>query len=197
MKPDLTELNEWIEMWNSSNNFTMPIHILSSDYPTCTLSTEEITELIDHANLKGWHARRTLGRGSRTVHPSKTLEPIQKIKDVIIAINNSCFKYEIDEDDFECVIHKYQNGMGFGWHVDINAYRPYCKLSCSTLLSSPEEFTGGELIFFNADPGSDSGVKKEQGAVTIFPSFNHHMVSDIVSGTRYALVFFFYGPKFR
>lgn len=197
MKPNFTELEFNKNLWNSSTNFIMPVHLLRSDSLSCTLSPEEIKELIDHANIRGWHIRRTLGRGSRNVHPCKDLAPIQKIKEVIFEINRSCFNYIIDEDDFECVIHKYQNGMGFGFHTDINAYRPYCKLSSSILLSDPADFTGGELIFFNQGMDLDSGLTKEQGSVTIFPSFAPHMVSDITSGTRYSLIFFFYGPKFR
>jgi len=191
----ITYLEDW---WQETQNFIVPIFLDSSSYIDVTLSHDECNELINHANIRGYNIRHTLSGGSRDVHPSKELLPIQKIKNVVLEINKLTYKYELDEDNFECLIHKFQNGQGYCFHRDINKYRPYCKLAASVQLSRSEEYSGGDLIFFeNEDPRSHNTIKKERGAITVFPSFCVHKVSTVTTGIRYSMILFFYGPPFR
>lgn len=176
----------------------MITHFPKSEYPSLCLSDNECDEIIDHCNMRGWNVRWTLGAGSRDVHPSKELPPIQKIKELALEVNKHTFGYDLDEQNYECVVHKFQNGLGYHYHKDTNAYRPYCKLAVSVLLSNPEDFDGGDLAFFHDGiPEHDDIVAKQRGTVAVFPSFNPHKVGLITRGTRYSLILFFYGPPFR
>ena len=70
-------MHQWFE---ETYNFIMPVFLSHNKYPELTLSKEECKELIDHANMRVYNIRKTLQRGSRDVHPSNELAPIQKIK---------------------------------------------------------------------------------------------------------------------
>ena len=191
----IQHLHQWFE---ETYNFIMPVFLSHKKYPELTLSNEECRELIDHANMRVYNIRKTLQRGSRDVHPSNELAPIQKIKNLALEVNRLTYNYDLDEHDFECIIHKFQNGMGYCFHQDINSYRPYCKLSVSVQLNDLEGNTGGDLVFFeNGKPEDDFVIPREQGAVTVFPPFLHHKVSTVKSGVRNSLVLFFYGPRFK
>lgn len=176
----------------------MPVFLSHKVYPKLTLSSEECKELIDHANIRVYNRRKTLGQGSRDVHPSNELLPIQKIKNLALEVNRLTYQYDLDVHDYECIMHKFQNSMGYIFHQDINRYRPYCKLAVSVQLNSLRNTVGGDLVFFqDGNPDNDLVIEREQGAVTIFPSFLHHKVSTVKSGRRDSLVLFFFGPRFK
>lgn len=195
---DVSIIKAYGDKWKESLNYTMITHFPRDDFPTFTLSGAECDEVIRHCDMRGWNVRWTLGAGSRDVHPSKELPPIVKIRELALEVNKHTYNYDLDEDNFECIVHKFQNGLGYHYHKDINAYRPYCKLAVSVMLSNPEDYDGGSLAFFeDGDPEHDHVVDKQRGTVAIFPAFCHHKVDLITRGTRYSLILFFYGPPFR
>ena len=77
------------------------------------------------------------------------------------------------------------------------------KLSCSFMLSDPNDYEGGELQFvlhkgksFDFKPYFKS-YKPEQGSIVVFPSWLPHRVRPVKSGTRKSLVAWVHGPLFK
>lgn len=76
------------------------------------------------------------------------------------------------------------------------------KMSISILLSSPDEYEGGELEIHSPkgtteEPYDVQLLKPKMGTMIVFPSFQIHKVHPILSGRRVALVAWFFGPKWR
>lgn len=78
-------------------------------------------------------------------------------------------------------------------HTDVGPGTSLRKLSFSVLLSDPATYEGGDLGF----AGEPFAGAREQGVLTVFPSFLQHGVSPVTAGVRYAIVGFVIGPTFR
>jgi len=111
----------------------------------------------------------------------------------------------------------YEKSGRYDWHKDAHA-KPYSedtqwpgqvrKMSAVVLLSDPEDYVGGDLLGENpfkytpleywkrisnltADPKN-----KKKGTAFVFPSWAHHKVTPIESGSRKSLVCWWNGPPF-
>lgn len=90
-------------------------------------------------------------------------------------------------------------GGHYDWHHDLmlNNDRPFDrKVSFVLQLSHPNEYSGGNFEF--QEPYEN--VPEEaalRGSVIMFPSFVPHRVTPLESGTRYSLVSWIEGPRFR
>ena len=122
-------------------------------------------------------------------------------RDLCAAYTNSANRqaFGVDLSDYmECQFTMYDgNEDGFyGWHMDWVAQTQTAfdrKLSCIIMLSSPDDYEGGELqLGYDSDP-----VKPEKGSVFVFPSFLLHQVHPVTSGERFTLVSWAEGPKWR
>jgi predicted 2-oxoglutarate/Fe(II)-dependent dioxygenase YbiX len=83
----------------------------------------------------------------------------------------------------------------YDWHTDFAGYRPLRKISISIQLSRPEDYDGGDLeVFFNNRPQS---LEKARGALLAFPSFVLHRVAPVTRGTRWSLVAWIVGNRWR
>lgn len=84
----------------------------------------------------------------------------------------------------------------YKWHQDFGGgVYSRRKVSIVGLLSSPADFTGGELRLFNE---SDQAANlSAQGDIVMFPSWTPHCVTPIITGVRYSLVAWVSGPRFR
>ena len=81
----------------------------------------------------------------------------------------------------------------YDWHVDIgNTNNSKRKISITIQLSTPEDYQGGNLTFFNKPNAS-----RDIGSMTIFPSYLLHKVEPILYGTRKCIVLWLCGPPFR
>lgn len=84
----------------------------------------------------------------------------------------------------------------YKWHQDFGGgVYSRRKVSIVGLLSSPADFTGGELHLFNA--GDVAANLSHQGDMVMFPSWTPHCVTPIREGVRYSLVAWVSGPRFR
>jgi PKHD-type hydroxylase len=92
------------------------------------------------------------------------------------------FKYSSDRDDH------------YTWHTDMLRDSFVRKLSFTIQLSDSSDYTGGDLEFM---PGVKDSKIRQQGVMTIFPSFLTHRVTAVSSGTRYAIIGWIYGPEFK
>lgn len=95
-------------------------------------------------------------------------------------------------------IGQYKKSGHYDWHPDIampdqnNIQR---KLSISIQLNDPAEYKGGNFEFKELSEKEQPKLLK--GSVLVFPSFLHHRVTPIISGTRYSAVTWVDGPAFK
>jgi PKHD-type hydroxylase len=88
------------------------------------------------------------------------------------------------------------NGGKYDFHLDTVLFdKGVRKISVSILLSSPDDYVGGDLITWS---GPDFCIaERKKGRANIFPSWTLHKVNPVISGTRKSLVLWFYGEEFK
>lgn len=121
----------------------------------------------------------------------------EKITDVVLFLNQQYFNFEIEKIETLQFSEYDESYKGFyEKHIDIiHRSANFRKLSFTILLSEPEDYEGGELILhYDVEPVK---TKQEQGGIVAFPSYTLHEVSPVTKGTRYALVGWVCGPKFK
>src|SRR5688572_11905827 len=83
----------------------------------------------------------------------------------------------------------------YGWHTDFAGIRPLRKLSISIQLSRSEDYEGGDLeLMYGQEP---QRVERSRGAFIAFPSFMLHRVTPVTRGTRWSLVAWILGTRWR
>lgn len=95
---------------------------------------------------------------------------------------------------FPPLFNRYDEGMGFGTHVD-NAVRqvPHTgqrlrtDLSATLFLSDPDSYDGGELVI--EDTYGTHRVKLPAGDMVLYPSRSLHRVEPVTRGSRIASFF--------
>jgi PKHD-type hydroxylase len=148
------------------------------------------------------------------------------VQDNIMPYINECnatvrwnFKLDFLENAQFTTYHSYKgDNQYYGWHKDwccrvcsrdedgnepdIKGPR---KISCSILLSSSDEYEGGELKIVNGDISrledgvllkSDDANIKNKGDMVILRSDAFHRVAPVTKGVRKSLVLWFSGPEF-
>lgn len=145
-------------------------------------------------------------RGTTAFPPSTRIPHWDKI---ISAINNYNIEQQINVNGvYEVQMAKYVKGDYFHKHQDTSVKQwsrmvqndSTRKLSISINLSAPEDYTGGELIFFTekTETGSNGiAMNKQQGTLMAFPSYCEHQVNAVEHGTRFALVVWAKGPYWK
>lgn len=83
----------------------------------------------------------------------------------------------------------------YDWHTDFAGFRPLRKLSVSIQLSRSEDYDGGDLELMLT--GQPAAVDRTKGALIVFPSFTLHRVAPVTRGTRWSLVAWILGPRWR
>lgn len=81
-------------------------------------------------------------------------------------------------------------------HIDI-LYQPFTsrKLSFTVQLSDPDTYEGGDLKMYQSE--HPEILKRGLGTINFFPSWTLHEVTPVTKGTRYSLVGWVSGPRFR
>jgi PKHD-type hydroxylase len=83
----------------------------------------------------------------------------------------------------------------YTWHTDFAGVRPLRKISVSVQLSAPGDYDGGDLeLFYGIQP---QPLAKDRGAFLAFPSFMLHRVAPVTRGTRWSLVAWILGNRWR
>ncbi len=83
----------------------------------------------------------------------------------------------------------------YGWHTDFAGIRPMRKLSVSIQLSRADDYEGGDLeIMYGTEPQK---LDRTRGAFIVFPSFMLHRVTPVTRGTRWSLVAWVVGTRWR
>ncbi|WP_326542963.1 2OG-Fe(II) oxygenase [Pseudorhodoferax sp.] len=117
----------------------------------------------------------------------------ERLNEAVTEINDTLYGFDISEFREGFQFTRYEVGEYYGPHFDIGpGHLAERKLSMTVQLSAPEDYTGGELIIH-----PDFVALKDQGALTVFPSFMCHDVRPVASGVRYSLVSWVAGQPFR
>ena len=108
-------------------------------------------------------------------------------------VNDTVYGFDVSEFREGFQFTRYEVGEYYGPHFDIGPGRlSERKLSLTVQLSAPEDYTGGELIIY-----PEFEASKDQGTMTVFPSFMCHDVRPVTTGVRYSLVSWLAGPPFK
>lgn len=113
----------------------------------------------------------------------------------VVSANNDYFKYNITGFMEKVQYLHYGEDIGGGhydWHLDCGSAIATRKLTVIVQLSDPSEYEGcvTEIMFNN-------NVDQRKGAITVFPSWLPHRVTQLTKGNRDALVAWVNGPTFR
>ena len=122
------------------------------------------------------------------------------LKEVNIA-NAEMFNVDIQQEMAEMQFAEYDAEYAgkYDWHHDVDWLNPKNydrKLSVVVQLSAPSDYEGGNFEFDGVD-SPDPALWSIQGSVLIFPSYFQHRVTEVTRGTRYSLVTWVRGPRWR
>ncbi len=111
--------------------------------------------------------------------------------------NRAVFGYDITTpNEIQFTEYHAEDSGHYDWHHDVNWSSSLMvdrKLSVVIQLSDSSEYSGGDFLFKEvANPDF-----KPQGSVLVFPSFLEHKVTPVTQGTRYSLVTWIEGPRWR
>ena len=83
----------------------------------------------------------------------------------------------------------------YNWHTDFAGQKPLRKISVSIQLSRAEDYEGGDLeLMYGEQPAR---MDRRRGAFIAFPSFLLHRVTPVTRGTRWSLVAWIMGSRWR
>lgn len=124
-----------------------------------------------------------------------------RVKEVTDNVNDRLFHFDLRYFP-NMQFTSYSAGDYYDWHMDLipgETQQLFArKLSLSVVLSDPLDYEGGELeVNRYADDSCEIALKPEKGTVIFFPSFIQHRVTKVTKGTRYSLVVWVEGDKFK
>jgi len=118
---------------------------------------------------------------------------LKRLGKAVRKINDAVYGFDVSQFREGFQFTRYEVGEFYGPHFDIGPGRlTERKLSLTVQLSAPEDYTGGELIIY-----PEFVAAKDQGSMTVFPSFMCHNVLPVKTGVRYSLVSWLAGPPFK
>ena len=170
------------------------------------LSAQEMDRLIaDHAPLLS-EGKLSFGntdsnlrrsRVSFLAHEPKHSWLYQRLWAAVQVCNPQCFDVDVVGVEPNVQIARYGSfDSGFyNWHFDFGPAKPQRKLSISIQLSSSEDYDGGDLEMMYGD--APSKLDRTRGVIIVFPSFILHRVTPVTRGTRWSLVAWIYGKRWR
>ena len=124
----------------------------------------------------------------------------ERIREVVRDANIAYFNFNINAiAPLQLVKYDSTNSPEFyKEHVDLgySEIDSQRKLSVTLQLSDPNDYDGGDLMLYHITKGTTT-ANREQGAITIFPSFMPHEVTPVTRGIRYSLVAWTLGPAFK
>jgi len=83
----------------------------------------------------------------------------------------------------------------YDWHTDFSGFRPLRKISITIQLARPEDYDGGDLELQFAN--TPEQLERTRGTLIAFPSFVLHRVTPVTRGTRWSLVAWILGTRWR
>lgn len=128
-----------------------------------------------------------------------TMWIFQRLGDIIPIVNYDLFLYDIEAiETIQYTLYSETDNQFYDWHYDTHAYwlNYERKISGSVILSSPDEYEGGELeIIVDGSPDKAQLLKPEAGQIVFFASTMPHRVRPVTKGIRRTLVFWVQGKR--
>jgi PKHD-type hydroxylase len=121
----------------------------------------------------------------------------QRLWAAVEECNRQFFDVEVAGVEPNVQVGRYDGTEGgfYDWHFDFGPAKPTRKLSISIQLSSSDDYDGGDLeLLYGHSPQK---LDRTRGAFIIFPSFMLHRVTPVTRGTRWSLVAWIFGKRWR
>jgi PKHD-type hydroxylase len=120
-----------------------------------------------------------------------------RVWEAVGAANQQFFGYDIQfVEPLQYSIYRADDRGFYAPHYDWGPQaRGIRKLSFTVQLSDPREYVGGDLVLYTGDR-EPSLAPREQGSITVFPSWLLHEVTPVTQGVRRALVGWIEGPVY-
>lgn len=142
----------------------------------------------------------SLGKVNKEIRDAKVFpfplndqtEPLYRKMMTIVESVNDQYDFDIDGIPHEFQLLKYEPNGHYNWHMDMGGQNSDRKISVVVFLTDPSEYEGGEL-----EVAGGNKLPREQGMVATFPSYMMHTVHPVIKGTRWTLVSWITGKKFR
>ena len=116
----------------------------------------------------------------------------------VVKANERGFCVDVERrSEIQLIEYVAEQNAGYDWHHDVqwNGQSGLDrKVSLTVQLSRSDEYEGGDFEFDEVKTNADF---RSKGTVLAFPSYLRHRVHPITSGTRRALVAWFFGPRWR
>ena len=143
---------------------------------------------------------------SADIYNITTTEPenkwiFEKVIRAVHQLNQEHFKYDITGIMGGLQLIHYRSDTDvkghYDWHVDAgNGKTATRKISFTAQLSDPSTYEGCDLMV--NDHCNQVQAVRDQGSISLFPSYMPHIVTPIKSGERFALVIWIHGSsRFR
>lgn len=169
------------------------------------LREAEMDQLIAEHASSLTQSRLGTGQSDASVRRSQTafLAPeshawlYRRLWEAAVELNRRYFCVDISDVEGNVQLARYDSSdSGFyDWHTDFADLAPRRKISISIQLSRAEDYEGGDLeLLFKGRPEK---VERARGTLIAFPSFVLHRVTPVSRGTRWSLVAWIRGSRWR
>ena len=133
------------------------------------------------------------------IQPSHSAWVFERLAQVVLELNGRWFGFDLAGFYDPLQVSRYDCGSGiFDWHTDRGTFvngRPPRKLTVIAQLSDPLSYGGGDVeLLTSLEP---TRLDRSLGTVHVIPSFVLHRVTPVTRGTRYSIVGWVCGPRFR
>lgn len=116
-----------------------------------------------------------------------------KLEGKILEMNRVC-RFDLQGFFEGYQIARYESGGHYTWHMDIGPGALSArKLSMTLQLSDPADYEGGDLRVITLE----EPAPKEQGTLTVFPSYLLHTIEPVTTGVRHSLVSWISGAPWK
>lgn len=187
------------------------ISINHANFPDIAFSKEECEKIISFANDKYSRVSRVFGENQddlmREVRSADiyniSTDPEwrwihEKVSRAVAIANYKHFKYDVNAISGPLQLIHYRSDEKipghYNWHVDVGPGAAATrKISFTVQLSDPNDYKGCNLLV--SDHARELTAIRDQGSLSMFPSYMPHCVTPIESGERWALVIWIHGSK--
>ena len=173
---------------------------------------DECARIIDRCRSTAWESARVEQNDSGRTYGDLRLEdrsvtqqllpvdddgwPLAPLVRAIEEINDNVYRFRLwrlpSADTPSVLRYETSTNDHFRPHTDTGRANATRKLSYSVQLNDPSSYTGCDLVF----PLQGAQGSRDQGVLTMFPSFQWHTVTPVYSGVRHAIVGWVHGPTF-
>jgi PKHD-type hydroxylase len=177
------------------------------------LTNEQCDELIQIAHTQGFkHAAlgndeeiglkqsgyidEDIRKAQIALIPYKQLSWLQESVTEALRYCNQQFRFDLD-GFMDLQVIKYEVDSFFLAHLDILTINSDMqrKVTFVIQLSNPDDYVGGDLCVWTKK--EEDRMSRKKGSLHAFPSYLLHEVTPTLSGTRYSLIGWCFGPEFK